>query len=123
MTENTRDKNAIDDYLLKLGGKVALPELPKIGYNYEVNIKGSIVSITEADRDDGGRIFTAKFEPVLVELIKESGEKIRGKDIRRRSQQLRAALFRVWRDNNEPKDFEDYYDEEMLKIIKLVIGN
>ena len=117
-----KDPQTIDDYLLKLSGKAALPELPKIGYNYEVNIKGSIVSITEADRDDGGRIFTAKFEPILVELIKETGEKLRGRDTRRRSQQVRAALFRQWRDNNESEDFEKYYDKEMLKIIQSIIG-
>ena len=117
-----KDPQAINDYLIKLSGKAALPEPLDIGYNYKIEAEGAIVSMTETDRDDGGRVFLWKFEPVLVRVVKE-GKTIKAKDTRRRSQQLRSALFKQWRDNNEPKEFEDYYDEEMLKIIRSIIGN
>ena len=116
-----KDSQAINDYLIKLSGKAALPEALEIGYNYKVEAEGSIVSATEIDRDDGGRVFTWKFEPILIKVIKEN-KTIKAKDTRRRSQQLRSVLWKIWRDTDNKEDFEYFYDEEMLKIIRELVN-
>ncbi len=110
----------VSDYLIKLSGKAELPEPLEIGMNYEIKAKGTITSINEADKDDGSRTFTYKFEPVIIEVISESGKAIKAKDVRQKSRQLRAALWREWKENGENIEFEDYYNQKMDEIIKSI---
>ena len=117
-----KDPEVTNDYLVKLSGKAEISEPLEIGTNYEVHAKGTITNTNEQDRDDGGRIYTYKFEPVIVEIISESGKALKAKDVRQKSRQLRAALWKVWKESNEPIDFEVYYDNEMDKIIREVMG-
>ena len=107
----------MDNFVLKLSGKAELPRAIELGHNFRVLLEGSIVEETIADNDDETKTHYFKFKPVIVEAITEKGERLRAKDTRSRSQQLRSLLFRKWREANEPISFEDYYDQAMVRIM------
>jgi len=107
----------MDNYVLKLSGKAELPEPLEIGLNFSVLLEGSIVAETITDNDDGTRTHYFKFKPVIVEAIKKTGERIRAKDTRGKSQQLRALLYRRWREENEPIEFDIFYEKRMTEIM------
>ena len=112
----------IDSYALKLSGKAELPEPLEIGHNFRVQLEGSITEETIIDNDDGSKTHLYKFKPVLVEAITPQGKTIKARDTRSRSQQLRAVLFRKWRELNEPVTFDEFYDRIMLEIISKQIN-
>ena len=116
------DEEAINDYIIKLTGKASLPEALDIGHNYTVKIQGSITAKTETDRFDGGRIYYYRFEPVIVEVITETGKTIRARDTRRASQRLRSAIWKLWQDKQINREFDEYYEEIMRKLIKQVLS-
>jgi hypothetical protein len=107
----------ITEHVVKLSGKATLLELINLSHNYKVQVDGSVIETTDADNQDDTFTRYCKFKPVLVSVIKESGEIIKAKDIRSRSQQLRAAIFKEWTAANIAAAFEDYYDAEMVKLI------
>ena len=110
----------MDSHAIKLSGKAELDKPIEIGHNFRISLEGSVVSETVSDNDDGTKSHTYLFKPIIVETIDEKGERIRAKDTRSRSQQLRALLFKIWRQANVPQDFEEWYDREMLAIIETV---
>ena len=116
-----KDPQQTNSYVIKLMGKAELPNELEIGHNYSVSIQGSITAKTESDNEDGSSTFYYKFEPVVVEVITEKGERIRAKDTRGMSKQLRSCIWKNWQDANENIDFEDYYQSEMKRIIKAEI--
>ena len=113
----TKDKETIDDHFLKLTGKANIPEGLEINNNFKVLISGSITEKKERDRDDGGRIFTYLFEPVLVECIDSLGKTLKAKDVRRVSQRLRGRAFQYWKENDITEDFELWYSHIGEKMI------
>ncbi len=113
----------MDSHYLKLSGKAELPKAIEISSNFRVLMEGSIISEEIIDNDDGTKSHAYRFKPVLVEGITKTGERIKTKDTRSRSQQFRMVLMKEWREANEPIDFETYYDREMVKIINGRINN
>lgn len=107
----------MDNYALKLSGKAELPESLEIGHNIRTQLEGSITAETISDNEDGTKTHYYTFKPVIVEVIKQTGERIRARDTRSRSQQLRSLLFRLWREDNNPEEFEKYYDDIMVKLM------
>lgn len=107
-----------DSFAIKLSGKAEITEAIPIGHNYKVSLEGSVISETTSDNDDGTKSHTYLFKPILVELLTEKGERLRAKDTRSRSQQLRSLFFRKWREANEPIEFDAYYEREMLRVIE-----
>lgn len=115
------DKQAINEYAVKLSGKAFLPESLVIGKNYHLELEGTVTATTESDNENGSHLFTHRFEPVIVRIVKETGEKINAKDIRSKSQQQRAALYRRWREEGEVVEFDSYYTAKMNHIIGRII--
>ena len=109
---------SLHNYLIKLSGKASIPEPLKIGYNYDIKASGTITKMTETDNDDGSHQYIYQFEPIIMEVIDEKGERIKVKDTRRRSQQLRSVLWKEWQTSDPEIDPDIYYDREMLKIIQ-----
>lgn len=107
-----------DSYSIKLSGKAELEAPLEIGHNFHVELEGSITGENINDNDDGTKSHSYLFRPVRVEVIKETGERLRAKDTRSRSQQLRAMIFRDWRNGNFSETFEDYYDRIMLDVMQ-----
>ena len=116
-----KDPEAKNSHILKLTGKAELPKSLEISNNFKITISGSITAITESDNDDGSRTFYYKFEPVVIEVIDEKGERIRTKDTRKKSQLLRSCIWRRWQDSGEDIDQDKFYDNFMDKIISRVI--
>jgi hypothetical protein len=108
----------ITEYVLKLSGKASLLEPIDLSHNYKVQVDGSVVEVADADNQDGTYTRYYKYKPARVSVINEAGEMIKAKDVRRRSEQLRAAIWKEWQLLNEPVDFDTYYDSEMLKVIQ-----
>ena len=113
-----KDEKALHDYLIKLSGKAAIPQPLKIGYNYSIKADGTITKIIESDNEDGSHQYVHQFEPVIMEVIDEKGERIKVKDTRRRSQQLRSVIWKEWQASNQELDPDDYYEKVMLSIIQ-----
>lgn len=107
-----------DSYCIKLSGKAEIEKPLPIGHNYKMVLEGSIVAETTSDNDDGSKTHSYLFKPVIVETIDAKGERLRARDTRSRSQQLRSLLWRKWKDSNEPIEFDKYYDREMLRLIE-----
>ena len=108
----------MDSFVIKLSGKAELPESIEIGHNFRVELEGSIVSETIADNEDGTKTHYFTFKPIIVETITEKGKRMRAKDTRSRSVQMRSLLFKRWREQNIPQEFEEYYDVRMVEIMK-----
>ena len=108
----------MDSYIIKLSGNAELPEALNIGHNFKVELSGSIVSETIEDNEDGTKSHYFKFKPILVEAIKPTGERLKAKDTRSRSQQLRALIFKIWRSGNYNETFDEFYDRTLLDIMQ-----
>lgn len=111
----------MNEYLIQLKGKASLPNELSIGNNYKIVAEGAITEEKKTDKDDGDFIITYKFSPILVEIENDKGERIRAKDTRKRSQQLRAAIWTEWKNSNSTDDPDDYYDKRMLGILNDII--
>jgi hypothetical protein len=107
----------MDSYIIKLSGKAELPQPLELSHNFRVLLEGSIDGKGEDDNGDGTRTHYYRFKPVKVEAITELGERIVAQDTRSRSVQLRALLFKRWREENSPERFEDYYDRRMVQLM------
>ena len=108
----------MEEFYLKISGKVNIPQRLEIGHNYHVILNGSITKEERADNNDGSFLVTWKFEPVQVEVLTPKGETIKAKDKRRISQKIRGALYFCWKESNTQMDEEEFYEQNGLKIIK-----
>ncbi len=106
----------ISSHILKLQGKAELPREVKIGQNYHISLEGGITNFTQADNEDGthNRIYT--FKPIKVELLDHTGETLKLKDTRSKSQLLRSRLWAIWKEQNINMAFDQWYDTIMDNI-------
>ena len=77
----------INENILKLTGKVSLPEPLQIGHNFKIVIEGSVTDENLHDNNNGTFDKIYRFEPVLVEAITPSGERIKAKDYRKKEKE------------------------------------
>lgn len=108
----------MDNYCIKLSGRAELPEKLEVDKNYVVGLEGTVTNEDKSSNDDGSFTFTYKLKPVTVQITKETGQTIKAKDIRSRAQQFRGVLWKEWKDGGEKIEFEDYYDREMIILIR-----
>lgn len=106
-----------DNHVLRLTGKAELPEAIQQGHNYHVSIEGSIDAVTQSDNHDGTYTYSYRFKPVKVDLLNAQGQTIRAKDTRGKSQLLRARLWKVWTNNDDGLEFNDWYDRLMNNLV------
>lgn len=107
----------INDYVFKISGKAHLDKPIDLSRKYKIGMDGAIVSSAQHDNEDGTFTQEYKYKPIIVTIIEEGGEIIHARDLRSRSQQLRSAIWKKWKNEVEPISFDDFYDREMLKII------
>jgi len=112
-----KDPEKQNSLVVKFSGKAEISKELEIGRNYDITAQGTVTALTEADKNDGSHIIYYKFEPIVVELITDKGEKIRTSDTRSRSQQFRSIVYKIWRTDNNPTPFEEYYDKLMVNLI------
>jgi hypothetical protein len=107
-----------ETYYLKLTGKVNVPNKVEIGHNYKITIDGSVTEEKREDNEDGTFSITSTFRPILAEIQKDHGEIVKSKDVRKRSQQIRAFLYRMWEaDAGDSRGHEEAYDQTMKYIL------
>ena len=116
MTEIKRE-DKINEYVLRLGGKVTLLEPVDLGHNYSIKVGGSITEKTDKDNEDGTINRYFKFEPVQVEIISPLGKTIKSKDPRSKSKLLRACIYKHWKEFPNDMSDEDFYDTVLNYII------
>lgn len=100
----------INSHILKLTGKCELPSEVAIGHNYHVSLKGSIISCTESDNEDGTLNRTYAFKPVTGEILTDDGEMLKLKDNRSNSTLIRQLVYKKWVNAASNAEFETYYD-------------
>jgi hypothetical protein len=108
----------MDEYQLKLVGKVSIPKPLEIGHNYHVAIQGSITKEEKSDNNDGNFTIAYKFEPILVEVLNPKGQTIKAKDKRRVSQKIRGALYYCWKESGSDLSEEQFYEKYGMKIVR-----
>lgn len=113
-----KDPTLQDDYFVKLTGKGNIPEPLEIGQNYKLVAQGTIVSLTESDKNDGSHVVYYKFEPVLIEVVDDLGKSIRAKDTRSLSQLWRARVWKYWSNRPEGLTFDDFYERLMTRLMQ-----
>ena len=64
----------INEHILKLTGKCSLEAPLKLRTNYQIDISGTVTSITQSDNEDGTENLTYRFEPVLALIKNEFGK-------------------------------------------------
>jgi len=112
----------IKDYILKLSGKASLLQEMENDKEYNLKVNGEITEMTEKSNNDGSYNIVYKFEPKIIEIEGEGGEIIRTKDIKRKSQKLRGALYYLWQESNAKLDQDEFYDMFMDKLLANLNG-
>jgi hypothetical protein len=107
----------ISSHLLKLSGKAELPKEIAPGHNYHISLSGSVPSVTETDNEDGTFTRTYTFKPIKIELLEPTGETLKLKDTRSKSQLFRAQVWKAWKDSPEDRTFDEYYEKLMQNLI------
>lgn len=113
----TNQEKQINDYVLKLSGKVSILEPLAIGHNFKVEIDGTITNETLSDNQDGKFNLYYKFEPILCKIKKDNGEVIKAKDPRKNSQKLRRMVYAIWMNDASSLPEEEAYDRFMAHVI------
>jgi hypothetical protein len=107
----------INDYILKISGKVSMLEPVEMGHNYRTVIEGSITTITDSDNEDGKINRTYLFKPIKVDLVNEKGQTIKTKDPRSNSKKIRSVSYAIWKARNLACEEEDFYNRFTRQII------
>jgi len=115
--QEIKREDKINEYVLRLGGKVTLLEPVDLGHNYSIKVGGSITEKTDKDNEDGTINRYFKFEPVQVEIISPLGKTIKSKDPRSKSKLLRACIYKHWKEFPNDMSDEDFYDTVLNYII------
>src|SRR3990167_10026565 len=115
--QEIKREDKINEFVLRLGGKVTLLEPVDLGHNYSIRVGGSITEKTDKDNEDGTINRYFRFEPVQVEVTSPLGKTIKSKDPRSKSKLLRACLYRAWKESNSDLGDEEFYEKVMNHII------
>lgn len=109
-------EKVINDYIVKMSGKVSILEPILIDHNYTLKLDCAVVAENLKTNENGTFNIEYKIEPMRVELIDETGKSLKAKDPRTWSQKLRAMVLFESRRENLDEQIE--YDSFMLWIIK-----
>lgn len=107
----------INDYILKISGKVSILEAIEMGHNYKTVIEGSVTTVSDSDNEDGTINRSYTFKPIKVELINDKGESIKAKDPRSNSKKIRSLAYAIWKDRNLALNEEEFYNRFTRQII------
>ena len=70
----------INDYIIKLSGKVSILEPLQIDNNYNLKLDCSVVAENLKTNEDGTYNIEYKVEPMRVEMIDQTGKSLKAKD-------------------------------------------
>lgn len=100
----------INDYIIKLSGKVSILEPLEIDNNYNLKLDCSVVAENLKTNEDGTYNIEYKVEPMRVEMIDQTGKSLKAKDPRSFSQKLRSlCVFEIRREQgDEQMEYEHF---------------
>ncbi len=107
----------INEFVLKLQGKVGLPEQLELDHHYQLSVGGQIIKRSEATNQNGTSIVSFTFAPLTVEILDAKGKIMRAKDTSKRSQALRNRIFIAWKESQTPDDFPEFYEKTVNYLI------
>lgn len=107
----------VKDYVLKLTGKASILQ-PLIKYhNYDLKLSGTVTQETRSDNQDGTENVIYRYEPILVEVLNDKGERLELADTRSKSQILRGCFFKDWQKSGSELPFDSWRDNLMNQLI------
>ena len=109
----------INDYILKLTGKVSILESLELGHNYQIKIDSTVTQVTDVDNNDGTLNRVYKIEPIIGEITKDNGETLKIKDARKNSEKIRNRSFAVWSSKSTKIDSDEMYN----KVTNWILSN
>ena len=112
------EERKISEHVLQLSGKATLMEELKMGRAFKLEIDGAVDRTMDDDNEDGTITRYYRFKPILVKVLYEGGEITKTKDIRKRSQQMRAIIHHEWENRDDAIPEEEYYDRRMAELNK-----
>lgn len=113
----------ISEHVIKISGKATLSEPLDLSHSFELNVTGAVTDTTDTDNQDGSFSRIYKFKPAVVAVLKHNGEVTKTKDMRAKSQQMRAVITREWREDGATTlTAEEYYDKRMNQLIQDLIN-
>lgn len=108
----------MDNYFIKINGKINIPEIVKIGHNYDITLQGSVTDERKLDNEDGTFSYVSTFRPITGTIGLPTGKTIKLRDTRSRSSQLRARVHNIWRSTDDPRMEDEAYDRFMVYIMQ-----
>jgi len=100
----------MENFFLKITGKVNIPERVSIGHNYKLVADCSITSETKIDNDNGEFDVVFKVEPITAEISQDNGAVIKAKDPRKQSVKFRNYLYKLWMEDGCIYPFDEIYE-------------
>lgn len=100
----------INSHILKIAGKVEIPQPLVSGHNYKVAIEGAVPKMETSDNENGSFDVTYTLKPIRVEFVDELGLTIKAKDPRRNSELARSQARAIWLDKQPNVDQDVFYD-------------
>lgn len=98
----------INENILRLTGKVSLPKPLALSKSYVVSIEGDVTESKDIDNQDGTYNREFKFEPRLVEVVNENGDRLKTRDKSKMHQKIRGR-HHIWAtDCNSDMDYEEF---------------
>lgn len=108
----------MNNYFIKITGKVNIPIPITIGHNYKLVADCSVVSEQKNDNENGEFDIIYKMIPITLEVAKDNGEFIKAKDPRRNSEKFRKYLWKLWSESEAvTMDFDDIYEKVTYKAM------
>lgn len=111
-----------DTFFLKLSGSANIPSELEIDKIYTIESQCAVTDIRRKSNDNGEYDVTFVAKPFQIEVVKESGERIKAKDIRHNSVLIRNMLWKEHNREGYTEDFDRCYDEAALVICGMVQG-
>lgn len=113
----------ISEHVIQLQGKASMDRPLDMEKAFKLEIDGAVDRTMDDDNEDGTFTRYYRFKPILVKILYEGGTITKTRDVRKRSQQMRATIRREWEFSNSGMTEEEYYDKRMVELIgKLIDG-
>jgi hypothetical protein len=111
-----------DTHFIKLQGKANIPEPLEIDKGYQVIASVAITKTLKSSNNNGEFNVTYVAEPYSIEIVKETGSRVKAGDPRRNSQKIRNMLWKEYANEGYTEDFDDVYDQAAWIIAGMAPG-
>lgn len=111
-----------DTHFVKFQGKVNIPQPLEIDKVYKVEAQVGITDVRKSSNENGEYDVTYVAKPFQVEILKETGERVKASDPRHNSQKIRNMLWKHYFEEGYTEDFQAVYDQATWVILSMMPG-